>query len=78
MGGRKSYCLDGISCHKVGVRVFAPKPETKCFLIARGLRYGVKSPGTESKSVASRVPQEKLAKSPTWDKEGAPSFMSMF
>lgn len=50
--GEKSYCLDCISCHKVGVTVFAPKPETNCFLIAKGLKYGVKSPSMESNSVA--------------------------
>ena len=37
--------------------VFAPKPETKCFLIARGLRYGVKGPSTESNSVAAVSPE---------------------
>lgn len=37
--------------------VFAPKPETKCFLIARGLRYEVKGPSAESDSVAAMSPE---------------------
>ena len=55
--GKQKYCLDCISCHKVGAMVFAPKPETKCFLIARGLRYRVKGPSAESDSVAAVSPE---------------------
>lgn len=32
---------------------FSLLPETKCFLIARGLRYGAKGPSAESDSVAA-------------------------
>ena len=77
-GGKKSYCLDCISCHKVGVMVFAPKPERKCFLIAEGLRYGVKSPSMESTSVAVSVPQKTLTEYSTGDALAAKSSTGVF